>query len=209
MGVVSPTPMSRTKPEPQPSEAPPLPHEDLSMVRAALGGDDAALKFLAERARIVPRVLRGLNRRWGGPLGVEDIEDLSQDVVVHVLEKLEAYQGLSPFDAWLYRFCSLQLRNRVRREVFRRRVVVEAEVEPAEQLDPTDQLDGKDLWAIVEELDPTDRDIIRAKHAQGLSFSEIAERFGAASSSVKTRYYRSLEQLRQRAKLQREPGRES
>jgi len=179
------------------------------MVRAALGGDEAALKFLAERARIVPRVLRGLNRRWGGPLGVEDIEDLSQDVVVYVLEKLEAYQGLSPFDAWLYRFCSLQLRNRVRREVFRRRVVVSSETEPAEQLDPTDQLDGKDMWAIVDELDPTDRDIIEAKHAQGLSFSEIGERLGAASSSIKTRYYRSLEQLRQRAKLHREPEGES
>lgn len=207
MNGVWTTPMSKDpQHRPLPTE-PPAPHEDLAFVRAALDGDDAAIRFMAERARIVPRVLRALNRRWGGPLTEQDIEDLAQDVVLFVLQKLEAYKGLSPFDAWLYRFCSLQLRNRVRRETFRRRVVTSEDAEPTVQRDPTDQIDGKFLWTYVDELEAAERDVIRAKHLEGLSFTEISERLGTASSSIKTRYYRGLEQLRLRVRTRtRERG---
>ena len=191
------SPMSTDEPQSLPFEQEPLPHEDLALILAAIGGDGASIEALTQRVRIVPRVLSGLNRRWGRPLTEQDLEDLSQDVVLFVLQKLEGYQGHSPFDAWLYRFCSLQLRNRMRREVYRRGVVSPLESEPSAQMDSSDRLDGEALWVLVERLEPTDRDIIHAKHKSGLSFTEIGREFDLAVSSVKTRYYRTIEQLRQ------------
>jgi len=135
-------PMTRDQHQTERLVGPAPPHEDLSLVRAALGGDRAARRFMAERAQIVPRVLAALNRRWGRPLTEQDLEDLSQDVVLDVLQKLEAYRGVSPFDAWLYRFCSLQLRNRIRREAYRRHVVTNDEAEPTVQRDLAEQIEA-------------------------------------------------------------------
>ncbi|MFT7671280.1 MAG: RNA polymerase sigma factor (sigma-70 family) [Planctomycetota bacterium] len=190
-----------TRESSQPEDNTPV-HEDLALIVAALGGDDKAIEFLSDRVRIVPRVLASLNGRWGRPLTEHDIEDLSQDVVLFVLQKLEGYRGLSPFDAWLYRFCSLQLRNRVRREVFRRKVVTNEDAEMAFQVDPSDQLDGETMWSYVQEMDAGDREIMQAKHKRGLSFTEIGEELDTPPSSIKTRYYRSLEWLRLRLRQQ-------
>jgi len=186
-----------------PFDEAPVPHEDLELVRAALGGDRSGVRFLAERAQIVPRVLSVLNRRWGGALTPEDVEDLAQDVVMYVLQKLAAYQGTTPFDAWLYRFCVNQLRNRVRREVFRRGVVTNQPVEASHQRDLESMLDGETVWSYVEELDEPDREIVRLKHGVGMSFAEIGQRLDLSASSVKTRYYRTLRVLRSRAGAQR------
>jgi RNA polymerase sigma-70 factor (ECF subfamily) len=52
------------------------------------------------------------------------------------------------------------------------------------------------------EIHPNDREIIELKHVDGLSFQESAELLGAATDTIKKRYYRALERFREIANSQ-------
>jgi RNA polymerase sigma-70 factor (ECF subfamily) len=54
----------------------------------------------------------------------------------------------------------------------------------------------------MEELTPEEREVIVLKEYQGLTFPEIAETLGVPLSTVKTRLYRGLGQLRHRLERQ-------
>ncbi len=174
-------------------EPPSDPHPDWFLVQAALRGDPEAIEQLANRLRCVPRILRGSNARMGRPLDEHDLADLSQDVTVIILEKLDQYAGRAPFEAWVYRICRLELMNGIRRKG-RGRASGEIDFEqipdaPDHQAEATD---AEVVHGLLARLGGVEAEVLRLKHFDGLTFEEIGSRLGISPNTAKTRYYRGM-----------------
>ena len=181
--------------------------EDLRLVERVLAGDGAAREALCVRLECVPRTLTAANARLGHFLSPDELADLAQDVVLSVWRKLGTFRGHATLEAWTWSFCHHELRNRVRRRR-RRRAVVRASLaeirEPQAGATDPSSVDYDHLEEELAALDPAEQDVVRLKHFEHLTFSEIAARLGISPNTVKTRYYRGMVLLRRRLE-RREP----
>lgn len=173
------------------------PFADL-MTRIAAHGDRAAYALLFDH--YAPRVKGYLAR-----LGLEPgrAEDLTQDVMVVVWRKAGTFdRRKATVSTWIFRIA----RNR-RIDLFRRERT--ATLDPADpQLSP-DALPPPDagvqaaqrdvqVAAALADLPPEQREMVRAAFYEDLTHSEIAERFGLALGTVKSRLRLAFEKLRLR-----------
>lgn len=176
------------------------PRADLDLARRALAGDGPAMGTLLERLRCVPRMLAQRNARLGRPFGREELEDVSQEVLIAVWRKLETFRGECPLEAWVHRFAQLELLYRLRRKD--RRLPLAADVPAEDRPEPEvedrlpDPFEQEQVQDALERLGPPESDILRMRHFEELAFGEIAERLGAPLNTTKTRYYRGLQKVR-------------
>jgi len=183
--------------------------DDLALVRSYLDGDQSRLPALAERLRCILRTLQLLDQKNGRLLGPEELADLGQDVLVVAWRKLAEYEGLSPLEGWAYGICVLEYRNALRRgrklrqEV--RVVASRAGAADAAAEDP-DPWAFEDVHAGLSRIGREEAQVIRLKHFEGWTFEEIARRLGVAPSTIKTRYYRGLGELRPLLETERAQG---
>ncbi|MFZ5668196.1 MAG: sigma-70 family RNA polymerase sigma factor [Pseudomonadota bacterium] len=166
--------------------------------RIAAHGDRAAFAVLF--AHYAPRVKGYLSR-----LGLEPAraEELTQDVMVAVWRKAAGFdRRKASVSTWIFRIA----RNR-RIDLFRRDRA--GAIDPADpQLSPEPQpapdagVQDAEREAQVAEalagLPPEQRDMVRAAFYEDLSHSEIAERFGLALGTVKSRLRLAFDKLRPR-----------
>ena len=109
MGRMPPHPGSRGEPERPSTDA------DAELVARLRAGDHAALEPLMDRyAALIYRVAYGITRNDA------DAEEVSQDVFVTLVRKLEGFEGRSALGTWIYRVATnaaLVKRRGKRREV--------------------------------------------------------------------------------------------
>jgi RNA polymerase sigma-70 factor (ECF subfamily) len=163
-------------------------------VRDFLDNPAAGAEALLARLQFVPRMLAALNQRRGGRLDVHELADLSQDVVLLVLRKLNTFFGAGSLDGWLYRICELELLNRLRK---RRRgpVLVEEWAADADSAAAGSPNDDDRVALALQRLGGYEAEIIRLRVQEDLTFEEIAARLGVTAANAKTRYYRGLARL--------------
>jgi RNA polymerase sigma factor (sigma-70 family) len=170
---------------------------DLALVRAALQGDEIARLRLSERLAGLPALIRAKHRRMGSPLAHDQVEDITQEVLLALWEKLAAFDGRVPLPAWGLGFATFEILRalgRVRRDRERTGDLPDvADPRRAPDLEATER-----LAVLLDRLPRQDLDILQRKHAAGYTFAEIAAQLGCPAASVKTRYYRALETLRRR-----------
>ncbi|MCP3920813.1 MAG: sigma-70 family RNA polymerase sigma factor [bacterium] len=174
---------------------PPIDHrQDLEFVHAVLAGDPEAGTEFAVRMRCVSRMLAARNHRLGRPLNDEELADLAQDVLLTVWRKLADYEGRAALESWVYRSCSFEFLNRLRkkRDAPATRDVTEEGTEPIEPEPPADE--GLDL--LLRHLASREAEVVRLRHVDELAFPEIAAALGISASSAKTHYYRAIDKLR-------------
>lgn len=172
---------------------------DVLMVEEALSGAPHGADRLAHRLKCIPRILTAVNARLGSPLDVHDIADVTQDAAVVVLGKLPSYEGRSSLEGWIYRICTLELMNAVRRkrrlpfptgDILERIDRHGVAADPAPGYEPFE-----DVHLALEKLQSCDAGVIRLKHFEGLTFEEIGRLEDCPSSTIKSRYYRGLATL--------------
>lgn len=177
-----------------------LREEDRALASACLRGDAGSLEVLASRLTCVPRILASINHRMGGPLGEEDLADLSQDTLIVIWGKLGSFEGRGRLETWAYRFCFLEFMNRLRRTERRQRVVG-ASLESLDSVPSPIEPSVREFEVLevgLAELGSPEADVIRMKHFDGWTFDDIAARLGQAPSTVKSQYYRGLDWLKRR-----------
>jgi len=173
------------------------PFADL-MNRIASHGDRAAYAALFEH--YAPRV-----KGYLGRLGLEPgrADDLAQEVMVAVWRKAGSFdRRKATVSTWIYRIA----RNR-RIDLFRRERTAtldpdEPQLSPAALPLPDADLEATQreaqVAAALAELPPEQREMVRAAFYEDLTQSEIAERFGLALGTVKSRLRLAFEKLRGR-----------
>jgi RNA polymerase sigma-70 factor (ECF subfamily) len=171
------------------------------LVAGARGGDPEALRTLVTRA--YPVVRRWALVRTGDP---SEADDLTQDVLVRVIQRLDAYHGASRFTTWLYTVTRNAAADRFRREARRRRVEADPRA-PAELLAdapprPDEVADRATLGAVVraffQELPHRQREVFDLSELQGLTSVEIGERLGIEPVSVRAHLFKARRALRAR-----------
>ena len=170
---------------------------ELVRVRAALSGDGPALEALARSMARVPGFVRAQNRRFGSPLGEEELSDVVQETFRAAWAKLGEYEGRSAFDTWLFSFGTNELLKALERR--RRDAVVQhgdLGALEARAPAPAPLVEPLVLHQSLRRLEPREQDLVRARHFEELAFEEIARASGEPLGTVKARYYRALEKLR-------------
>jgi RNA polymerase sigma-70 factor (ECF subfamily) len=180
---------------------------DEELVTAFRGGDISAFDTLVQRWE---RKIQGAVYRIMG--SGEEARDLAQETFLRAYRGLGSFKSEARFSSWLYQIALNLCRDRLRQRRGKTLVSID-------DLDPTtaaridrspataqDMVEAKDLGRIVAlamaDLPAEQREVITLKEYQGLTFQEIADTLGVPVSTVKTRLYRGLVQMRERLERQ-------
>jgi len=188
---------------------------DEELVAATREGDSNAFDQLVHRW---DRKIHGAAFRVLG--SHEDAREVSQEAFLKAYRGLGGFEQRARFSSWLYQIALNLCRDRLRRKRGRHMVSLDemGEDEGARLLpsEPSvhrevESLDlSRRVARAVAELPAEQREVIVLKEYQELTFVEIAEVLGSPVSTVKTRLYRGLTELRRR--LERDgfeaPGRQ-
>jgi len=175
---------------------------DEKLVEAAQAGDSSAFSVLAQRWE---RQIRGAIYRVLG--SEDDARDLAQEAFLKAYRALGSFKREARFSSWLYQIALNLCRDRLRRR--RGKVHVSLDEMDEEngprlrQRGPSalELVEASDLSRVVADavatLPDEQREVIVLKEYQDLTFLEISEVLDLPVSTVKTRLYRGLGQLRQ------------
>jgi RNA polymerase sigma-70 factor (ECF subfamily) len=179
---------------------------DEELVEACQAGESSAFDLLV--ARWEDRI-RGACYRFLG--SEEEARDVAQEAFLKAYRAIGGFKREARFSSWLYQIATNLCRDRLRRRRTRATVSLEemeetggaiAETRPgADQRLLQDDL-ARVVRRAIEALAEEQREVLILKEYEGLTFLEIAQALDVPVSTVKTRMYRGLGQLRQR--LERE-----
>jgi len=178
--------------------------EDVDLVRGALAGSVSFRQRFAERMRCVPKFLAVKNARMGRPLGDDELEDLVQETLVKIWQRLDSYAGRASLQTWAYGFCHFGLTGHLRSLRRRPRNVELVDTPAPDRVEQAFADEG--VMRALDRLPDRDAGIIRLRHFEQLSFDAIAERTALPYGSVKAGYYRALGRLREVLAPKREEG---
>ena len=163
------------------------------IIRLAAGGDTEAFHhLLRSHEGMLYRYLLLLTHNEA------DAADLSQETFISAWRSLHSFRGDCRFSTWLCRIAENKCRDRAR-ALARRPVVSLTKDDPEEGLyDIADSREESSPHAsaeraetveavrrAIENLPPDQRDIIRLRDMEGLSYAEIAEILGLEMGTVK------------------------
>jgi len=179
---------------------------DEELVEACQAGEASAFDVLV--ARWEDRI-RGAAYRFLG--SEEEAKDVAQEAFLKAYRALGGFKREARFSSWLYQIATNLCRDRLRRRRTRGTVSLEEMEETGGAIVETrpgadDRLLQEDLARAVRRaihtLAEEQREVVILKEYEGLTFVEIAQALDVPVSTVKTRLYRGLGQLRLR--LERE-----
>ena len=168
--------------------------EDASLVSAARDGDRQAFGCLYLRySRMVHGIL--LAR-----VPATEVDDLVQDVFLHVLPRLNALRDLTRFGGWL----ATITRNRAN-DYYRKsqaatsvtEVLLEDQVEAPAAKNP-EQLSAEMILGLIRTLPDTYCETLVLRLVEGMTGPEIAARTGLTPGSVRVNLHRGMQQLREK-----------
>lgn len=179
---------------------------DRRLAARAAGGDRRALELLYERygSRLLGYLVRILGRRALA-------EDVSQEVWIKVLQKVETYRPRpGSFRSWLFRIASNAAVDRIRRESLRSGPELDApadrdgqraiDLQPSPLPGPDRRgmghLLGRAMDRALRDLPERQATAVLLRHQQGLSYSEIATTLGVPEGTAKTLVHRAVLALR-------------
>ncbi len=158
-----------------------------SLVEKAQQGDAYAVGKLYEmHGTYVRRLLVGIL----GPN--EYVDDLLQDVFVHVLQSVHAFRGDCRFATWLHRMTANVALSWLRKK--KRKPIADGDTAfppvPAEQCESMSvRAEIRELYAILNTLSPKRRIAFILFEMEGYTISEIAEMTGSNGPTVKSRIF--------------------
>jgi RNA polymerase sigma-70 factor (ECF subfamily) len=183
---------------------------DEELVEACQAGEASAFDLLVARWE---DKIRGAAYRFLG--SEEEARDVAQEAFLKAYRALGGFKRDARFSSWLYQIATNLCRDRLRRRRTRAAVSLEELEETGPVIVETrpgahellQQLDlARAVRRAVHALPDEQREVVILKEYQGLTFLEIAQSLDLPVSTVKTRLYRGLGQLRLR--LEREGLRE-
>lgn len=178
--------------------APENDNNDEAWVKRAQAGDRQAFRLLFEaHAQHVSRLLLRLIPRG-------EVEDVAQEVFLHVHRSLGSFRGDARFSTWLYRVTLNIARMHLRRQKSRPKLTLTPDEEgsPLERTEPGTPLACAEnrerlaaLGRLLLELTEKKREALILHDFEGLSAEEIAQIVDAPVMTVRTRVFYARKEL--------------
>jgi RNA polymerase sigma-70 factor (ECF subfamily) len=169
------------------------------VIRAAQSGDEEAFRSIMRACK--SRILGMASRYVQSPA---ELDDLGQDIFVHVWKGLRTYRFDAPFPNWLSRVAVNTCLTHIKRRRRRWSLFVTPEPESLERvadLSGEAEASGREaaerLRPALEALKPKDRLIITLLHLDERSVAQVAELTGWSESNVKVRALRARLKLKE------------
>ncbi|HUP19741.1 MAG TPA: RNA polymerase sigma factor [Gemmatimonadota bacterium] len=182
---------------------------------AGINGDDADRR---EEADVVARIRAGESHLYGILIDrhqrrlwwavrrllndPDDVDDVVQEAFVRAWEHLGDYDPAYRFYTWLYTIARNRALNVLRRQKVRGFVSLSADDAPpvAHPGDASTRAEGNELAGALAEcrgtLPEDQREAFDLRHADGLSYAEIARAIGAPEGTVMSRLHRARGKMR-------------
>ena len=175
---------------------------DTQIIERTLGGEPEAFNELVYRWE---RHIYGLTLRMLGR--DEEAKDATQETFISAYRNLSKFRGEAKFSSWIYRIalniCNTRLRGRSKSTISIDEEREEHGFEIAQDgYDISENIQQQQIATHVRRalqgLPPEMRQVIVMKEYEGLKFNEIADILGLPLSTVKTRMYTGLAELKKR-----------
>jgi RNA polymerase sigma-70 factor, ECF subfamily len=176
---------------------------DAELITKAIGGREDGFEELVRRyqRQITAYIYRMLN-------DYESSLDVTQEVFIKVYNSLERYSSDYKFSTWLYRIAHNAAIDYMRRNSANLQSLETETEDGAYQLQlespllTPEQERERSEWrseieAVVKRLPAVYRELILLRHAQDLSYDEIAEVTNLPLGTVKNRLFRAREMMRE------------
>lgn len=178
--------------------APSREETDLEMLQRVRRGEPAGASGLFEKYSA--SLLRFTDRMLGNRA---DAEEVTQEVFVKMITRVEQYDGQAPVASWLFAIAANACRDRMRRGRRAAPVSIDAIAEPAAKGDAIDTvlLEKEKRTAVrraLSGLSNEQREALVLARYHGLPYAEIARTLNISEGAVKTRIFRAMEALKQR-----------
>lgn len=169
---------------------------DHDLVYRVQRGDKGAYDLLMLRYQdIIGQQMRRFSR------DLNTVEELTQTVFVRAYFSLDAYRPNSPFLHWLRTIASRVGYDHWREEKKNHRLVPLGENTDGAQIAvDSGEAGGDDIYrsvlAVMDQLNPTERQVLYRIYVDGLSVAEVAEEMGWGKAVTKMRSLRARRKLR-------------
>ncbi|MFA5950931.1 MAG: sigma-70 family RNA polymerase sigma factor [Hyphomicrobium sp.] len=164
------------------------------LMRASLGGDDAAYRRLLNS--LTPS-LRAVTRRGCMRMGAElnDVEDVVQETLLTIHLKRHTWNVGLPIKPWILAIARNKLVDVLRRRGRRIHIPIEDVIETLEALPANYDLDYRDIAGLMKQLGPRDFDVVHSIAVEERPVRDVAERLGMSEGAVRVALHRSLKKL--------------
>ena len=180
------------------------------LVEMARAGDQDAFGQLYQRS--LPQIRAVGCEIFRGPGSESDLEDFCSDVWLLGLKYLGSFRGDCMFTTWIVRvaknkaFAILQRRGQPKngddRLVYQGPEMPdeqwESECFPAKDRRLEAATARRDVGRLIEIISPQHRELVRLRHLDGFTETEIAARTGLSVAAVRSRLSRAMVQLRKK-----------
>lgn len=168
--------------------------------RARLGGE-ADMHRLLEKS--YPVVRRFALLQCGDPA---DADDLTQEVLIRMVRRLETFKGEARLETWLYAMSRNGALDRARRAGRRETRAVDPvvleELAPDAQAGPEERFEAMELRRLLQllfsELPERQRTAFDLVELQGMSSADAAEVMGLEPVSVRAHLFKARRRMRER-----------
>ena len=161
-----------------------------SLIRLAVTGDREAQRLVYESLR---DLIRRLVSRVVDP---SDVDDVTQDIFLHVFCSLGSFRFESEFTTWVYRLAVNDALQHIRRHRSRRRLVPLEDLEMPGQTQQNRIENNEILSLAMSKIDPELRVVLHLKEEQEECYSKIAEILRIPEGTVGSRLNRARRELR-------------
>jgi RNA polymerase sigma-70 factor, ECF subfamily len=177
--------------------------KDEKLIEKALGGSQSSWVTLVKR-------YEGLvyNYCLRMTFNASDAMDLMQEVFLAVYRNLPAYRGEGQFKGWMMRIAANKttdfLRARGRNPLHQASEVFENDFHShaSPESEYENYSDNQQIMKLLTQLTDEQRLVVELKFFQHFTFEEISQQTGVAISTIKTRLYTALQNLKGHLEVQ-------
>src|SRR3954463_8628142 len=166
---------------------------ELSVIRQAIEGDEAALRSLWTRH--APHIDLVVRRLVGGDPDLA--ADIAQEVWIQIFRALPSYRGDSQFSTWAHRIAVNRTLNALRKT--RRVASIETEVEEdsaSVEPDHDRSFVAQSIDESAGKLSPGARAVFMLHDVEGYTHEEIAAELGITTGGSKSQLFKARAKLR-------------
>lgn len=169
---------------------------DFELVRSFLSGNQSAFNQLASRYQ--SKIYWHARRMTGDHL---DADDIMQEVLLTMYEKLHTFRFTSSLYTWIYRITATRSINHLNRKKIKNFFSLDSDQARSlsttedipEQIDVKDQMQKLD--GLLQRLPERQREVFILRNFEMLSYEEIAEITKKSVGSLKASYFHAVEKI--------------